>query len=62
MKNLKNISKKLSKISKKVYIVWWWCWDYYLGVKFNWDIDLATDANPLEVANSLDVLKEVGKK
>lgn len=62
MKNLKNISKKLSKISKKVYIVWWWCRDYYLGVKFNWDIDLATDANPLEVANSLDVLKEVGKK
>ena len=62
MQNLKNISKKLSKIWKKVYIVWWWCREKYLNWKYNGDIDLATDAKPEEISMFLNVIKEVGKK
>ena len=62
MQNLKNISKKLSKIWKKVYIVWWWCREKYLNWKYIWDIDLATDATPEQISMVLNVIKEVGKK
>ncbi len=61
-KNLKNIAKKLDKIWKKVYIIWWFSRALSLNQKYFWDIDLASDASPEEIEKVLNVIKEVWKK
>ena len=62
MQNIKSISKKLSKIWKKVYIVGWFCRERILNNQYEWDIDLSTDASPNELSKYLNVIKEVWKK
>lgn len=62
MQNIKSIQTKLSKIWKKLYIVWWWCREYILWWKYENDIDLATDASPLEISENLDIKSEIWKK
>ena len=62
MKELNSIIKKLEKIWKKVYIVWWYPRSKILWIKYNWDIDLSTDATPEEIEKVLLVITEVWKK
>lgn len=60
--NVKDISNKLSKINKKVFIVWWQTRESIIDWNYSWDIDLATDATPDEMKGVLKVVKEVGQK
>ena len=62
MKDLENINKKLIKINKKAYIVWWYTREKVLNWNYSWDIDLATDATPDEMKNIFNIYKEVWKK
>ncbi len=62
MNNLIKISSKLNKINKKVYIVWWYTREKFLNWTYYWDIDLATNATPLEMNKVLKIIKEVWKK
>lgn len=62
MKNIKIISKKLENIWKKLYIIWWYSRAKILGLDYDWDIDLATDATPEEMEKVLSVAAEVWKK
>ncbi|MDD3302454.1 MAG: HD domain-containing protein [Candidatus Gracilibacteria bacterium] len=62
MKEINSIIKKLEKIGKKVYIVGGYPRSKILGIKYNGDIDLSTDATPEEIEKVLLVITEVGKK
>ncbi len=62
MKNIKIIAKKLEKIWKKLYIIWWYSRAKVLWINYDWDIDLTTDATPLEMQKVLFVVAEVWKK
>lgn len=60
--NLISIAKKLNKIWKKTYIIWWFSRALSDNQEYFWDIDLATDALPGEIEKALFVVKEVWKK
>lgn len=62
MKNIKQVQNKLKKINKKLYIVGGFCREKILWNELSWDIDLVTDATPLEMNQVLKVVWEVGKK
>lgn len=62
MKNLKIIAKKLEKIWKRLFIVWWFSRAKVLWIDYDWDIDLTTDATPEEMKKVLFVIAEVWKK
>ena len=63
MKNIQKISKKLKTLSKKLYIVWGFCREKIMGGDNQWgDIDLTTDATPLEMWKVLKIVWDIWKK
>lgn len=62
MKNLIKISQKLKNINKHLYVIWWYNRDKFLNLKYLWDIDLTTDANPEEIKKVLNVIKDGWQK
>ncbi len=62
MDSIKIIADKLKQIWKNLFIVWWYCRAQILWIDYNWDIDLTTDATPLEMEKVLFIVAEVWKK
>ncbi|MFA5917476.1 MAG: HD domain-containing protein [Candidatus Gracilibacteria bacterium] len=62
MENIEIIANKLNKIGKKLFIVGGYVRAKVIGIDYKGDVDLTTDATPLEMEKVLFVVAEVGKK
>ena len=62
MKNILKIHDKLQTIDKNLYIVWGYCREKIMWNENEGDIDLVSEATPVEVQKVLNVVWEIGKK